>query len=142
MDKGKSDDMKPMAEQLTYADILFKGAWSGIFLLLVTYGIYLSGILTPQVEIPVVIANWDKGVNEYLHITHSPHGWGWTAMIGKGDFLNYVGLALLALLTIVCYGVLTAGYYKRKDWPYAIIAVLEILVLSVAASGILGSGGH
>ena len=56
--------------------------------------------------------------------------------------MNFLGLALLALMTIVCYCVLLNGYTKRKDWIYLTIAVLEILVLTVAASGILGSGGH
>ena len=45
-------------------------------------------------------------------------------------------------MTIVCYLVLVRGYSRQKDWIYAAIAVLEIVVLSVAASGILGAGGH
>jgi hypothetical protein len=38
--------------------------------------------------------------------------------------------------------VLVRGYSRQKDWIYTAIAVLEIVVLSVAASGILGTGGH
>jgi hypothetical protein len=34
------------------------------------------------------------------------------------------------------------GYLRQKNWIFAIIAFLEILVLSLAASGILGTGGH
>jgi hypothetical protein len=45
-------------------------------------------------------------------------------------------------MTIFCYLVLVRGYLCKKDWIYAVISVLEILVLSLAASGILGSGGH
>ena len=85
---------------------------------------------------------WGKGVGEYLELTHSPHGWGWVALLSTGDFLNYLGFAFLALMTIFLYLVLVRGYIRQKDWIYAVIAVLEIVVLSVAASGILGAGGH
>ena len=70
-----AEDLKPMPEQLLYADILFKGAWLGIFLMMVTYSIYVFGIVTPHVDLNLVVQNWNKGVNEYLAITHSPHGW-------------------------------------------------------------------
>jgi hypothetical protein len=85
---------------------------------------------------------WGKGVSEYLEMTHSPHGWGWVSLLGRGDFLNYIGFVLLALMTILCYLVLLRGYVRQKNWIFACIALLEILVLSIAASGILGSGGH
>jgi hypothetical protein len=60
----------------------------------------------------------------------------------KGDFLNYAGFALLALMTILCYLVLVRGYIRQKNWIFAGIALLEIVVLSLAASGIFGGGGH
>jgi hypothetical protein len=31
---------------------------------------------------------------------------------------------------------------RKKDWIFAAISILEIIVLSLAASGILGGGGH
>jgi len=77
-----------------------------------------------------------------LELTHSPHGWGWVALLSKGDFLNYIGFVLLALMTILCYLVLLRGYIRHKNWIFSTIAFLEIVVLSIAASGILGSGGH
>lgn len=137
-----TDDLKPMPEQLRYANILFIGAWIGIFLMIISYIIYLGGILSPHVD-PVLIAqNWDKGIDEYLHITHSPHGWAWLNLLSRGDYANFIGLTLLAVLTIFCYFFLIVGYRKRKDWAYFFICILEVLVLALAASGILGSGGH
>jgi hypothetical protein len=142
MSNQQDDSLKPMPEQITYANLLLFGAWTGIFLLMITYFIYLGGFISPHVDISLVTSNWDKGVNEYLEITQSPQGWGWAALLHKGDFLNYIGLALLALLTIVCYFILMVGYKKQKDWAFFTISLLEILVLSLAASGIFGSGGH
>ncbi|MFH1076699.1 MAG: DUF1634 domain-containing protein [Pseudomonadota bacterium] len=142
MSVQQNSSLKPMPEQITYANILFVGAWGGIFLMAITYFIYLANILPPHVDISVVIQNWDKGVDEFMKITNSPHGWGWATMLNKGDFLNYLGMAMIALLTIVCYIVLLIGYHSRKDWIYFTICIMEVLVLSLAASGILGSGGH
>ena len=133
---------RPSKEQVIYANILVIGVWIGLALLFVTYAVYLSGLMPSHVDISLITGNWDKGVNEYLEITHSPHGWGWLTLLGNGDFLNYIGLAFLAFMTIVCYLVLIKGYVAKKDWIYAAIAFLEIMVLSIAASGLLGSGGH
>ena len=134
--------LKPSREQIIYANLLIIGVWLGIFILVTTYVIYLTEILPSHVELTLIPKVWGKGVAEYLEITHSPHGWGWVHLLAKGDFLNYIGFVLLALMTIFCYLVLVRGYARQKNWIFTAIAVLEIIVLSVAASGILGSGGH
>jgi hypothetical protein len=142
MSKPVYQSTKPMPEQLAYANLLFIGAWVGIVFMIITYVIYVGGILSPHVDFALITQNWDKGVNEYLHITKSPHGWGWLNLLNRGDFINFLGIALLAVLTLICYLFLIAGYKKRKDWAYFVIAVLEVAVLALAASGILGAGGH
>jgi hypothetical protein len=134
--------LKPSRDQIIYANILTIGVWSGIFVLVATYAIYLSGLLSSHVDMSLIPKLWGKGVDEYLEITHSPHGWGWVSLLSKGDFLNYVGFALLALMTILCYLVLLRGYIRQRNWIFFTIAFLEIVVLSIAASGMLGSGGH
>ncbi len=134
--------LKPSKEQIIYANLLSMGMIAGIIIMVATYIVYLTGLLPSHVDLATICANWGKGIHEYLEITHSPTGWGWTALLGKGDFLNYIGFVLLALMTIFCYIVLVRGYSRKKDWIYAVIAVLEIIVLTVAASGLLGSGGH
>ena len=137
-------DNKPATppEQIIYANLLLIGVWFGLFLLLVTYTLYLSGVLPPHLPISEVPNKWSIGVDQYLHETHSPHGWGWTSLLNKGDFLNYVGFAFLALTTIGCYLALMRVYIRTKDWLFSTICALEIAVLLVAASGLLGSGGH
>jgi disulfide bond formation protein DsbB len=142
MSKQAYQSTKPMPEQLAYANLLFIGAWAGIVLMIITYFIYAGGFLSPHVDSALITQNWDKGVNEYLEITNSPHGWGWLNLLNRGDFLNFIGVVLLAVLTLICYLFLIVGYKKRKDWAYFIIAVLEVAVLALAASGILGAGGH
>lgn len=142
MNEKDNQALKPSREQVIYANILVIGVWTGIAILFTTYFIYLAGILPAHVEMSQVTQLWGKGVSEYLELTHSPHGWAWFGLVTKGDFLNYIGFVLLALMTVVCYLVLLKGYLAKKDWIYATIAFLEIVVLSVAASGIFGGGGH
>ncbi len=142
MNTLKKEDLQPSREQIIYANLLIIGVLAGLIILVTTYAIYVTGILPAHIEISLIPELWGKGVSEYLEITHSPHGWGWVPLLAKGDFLNYIGFALLALMTIFCYLVLVRGYIRQKNWIFTVIAVLEIMVLSVAASGILGSGGH
>lgn len=138
----ENQSLKPSKEQIIYANLLLIGMLASIVIMTITYAIYVSGILPSHIDMSVISANWGKGVHEYLEITQSPQGWGWIALLGKGDFLNFIGFTLLGTLTIFCYLVLVRGFYRQKNWIFFIISVLEILVLSVAASGLLGSGGH
>ena len=142
MSNQNDEALKPSREQFIYANLLIIGVWVGIIILFITYVIYLAGILPPHIPISIIPGVWDKGVDEFLEITRSPNGWGWVSMLTKGDFLNYTGFVLLALMTILCYLVLVRGYIRQRNWIFATIAILEIVVLSLAASGIFGAGGH
>ena len=142
MSTEHKDSAKAMPEQITYAKLLFLFSWLGIFLMVVTYFIYITGILAPHIPLQEVPQHWGKGVGEFLQTTGSPHGWRWLGFLNKGDYLNFLGLVLLAFLTVICYFTLLPAYARRKDRIYFTICVLEIIVLSVAASGILGAGGH
>jgi len=85
---------------------------------------------------------WGMKAKDYIHALNAPTGWGWAAMIGKGDYLNFVGIAMLGGLTILCYLVILPIVMRKKDIPFVVIAVLEVAVLLLAASGILKAGGH
>jgi hypothetical protein len=134
--------IKTPQEQITYANLLFYGCWGALALLAVTYLIYVLGILPPHVSMQEVTALWSGPVGNYLEKANVPHGWGWLALIGKGDFLNFIGVVVLAGMTIVCYLTLIPAFLKEKQTIFAVIAVLEVLVLTLAASGIVGGGGH
>ena len=142
MNASHQDRPATPPEQIIYANLLLIGVWFGLFLLMATYGLYLSGLVPAHVPIPEVPNSWSVGVDQYLHQTHSPHGWGWIRLLHKGDFLNFAGFAFLALTTIFCYFVLMRAYFRTKDWLFFVICVLEIMILAVAASGVLGTGGH
>lgn len=141
MNENKMKTAAP-PEQVRYANILFYGCWGAIFLLFVTYFLYVFGILEPHVPLDELSGYWSQGVHHYVETAKVPLGWGWVALLGSGDFLNFIGIVILAALTIVAYLTLIPAYLKQKDIPFLIIVVLEILVLSLAASGVLVVGGH
>lgn len=129
-------------EQLAYAKLLDTGMKLGLLSIIITFVIYLAGILPPHVPVNDLPNYWKLPVKQYLEVTHIPHGWAWIGMAAKGDFLNFFGIAFLAGVTIICYIRIVPILFRKKDTIYAVLAILEVLVLTLAASGLLKSGGH
>lgn len=136
------DSVHASPEQTAYADILFYGCWVGLGVMLITYLIYVFGILSPHVPLEQLPDYWSKPVSHYLQEAGAPTGWGWAALLGQGDFLNFLGIALLAGLSILCYLRVIPALFRKNDKVMGFIAVTEVIVLLLAASGIFGSGGH
>ena len=136
------NDIKASPAQLRYADTLFYGALLGFVTMLVTYALYVFGVLTPQIPLEEMPRLWSQSAAAYRAAGNIPQGWGWLALVGKGDMCNFIGIAFLAALTIICFVQLAIGLLRQKQWIMAVIAILEVLVLSLAASGVLVAGGH
>jgi hypothetical protein len=134
--------VKASGEQLTYANILNKGMLIGILILLITYAIYVAGILPTFFPVEDIPKYWTKSVKVFTHDLGAPTGWNWLGLVGKGDYLNFIGIAILAAVSIFCYLAILPGLIRKKDTPLVVIVILEVLVLVLAASGILKSGGH
>ena len=127
-------------EQVLYARILGKGMYLGLLILFITFAIYVFGIMEPYVPTEKLTTLWSMNVHDYLTTVNTPTGWGWTGLLGYGDFVNFIGIALLAGVTIICYASIVPVLLKNNDKVFAVIAILEVLVLVLAASGILASG--
>jgi hypothetical protein len=134
--------------QLRYASILEIGVDTGLLLLVVTFALYVSGLVAPAVPVEELPRYWSLNVHDYLEATNADHvrhahaitGWGWVTMIRKGDYLNYVGIAQLAGVTIICFLAIIPALLRRHDRAYAVMAACEVLVLVLAASGVLAVG--
>ncbi len=142
MSENAKHDGKASPAQITYANMLFYGAWSGLGILVLTYFLYISGIVPPHVPLKEIPLLWSQPVHTYLELGHVPVGWGWLALIGQGDFLNFIGIVILASMTLVCYIPLIPSLLKHGEKALATMAALEILVLALAASGLVNGGGH
>ena len=137
-----SDKTKASEEQLIYAKSLNWGMIIGFFALTTAFLLYMFGVLPNFVPIEDLPNHWGKNVHSFNHDLHTPTGWGWLAYVGTGDYLNFVGIAFLAGLTVVCYLAIIPTLVRKKDHAYLVIAVVEVAVLLLAASGILKMGGH
>jgi hypothetical protein len=129
-------------EQLAYAQLLDGGMKLGLLALVVTFLVYVSGALPARIPVADLPRYWSMPVKEYLAATGVHPGWGWVGLIGHGDFLNFVGIAFLAGVTLVCYLAIVPIFVRKKDLVFAGIAILEVLVLALAASGVLDAGAH
>jgi hypothetical protein len=129
-------------EQLAYAQVLDLGMKLGLLLLVLTFALYVTGLVSPHIPVTELPRYWSLPVKQYLAATGIHAGWSWLGMLGRGDFLNFLGFAFLAAVAIVCYVAITPIFFRKSDRVYAALAVLEVAVLTLAASGLLKVGGH
>ena len=193
-DHNKSKGASP--EQLLYADILEKGMYVGLALMLITFLIYMTGIMKPAIPVEQISNYWKMPVSakaghggkdghaakeaapvaaatatatpgavpavapaaehtekpkpayldsinkDFLHLEKPPTGWAWVNLLGYADFLNFLPVAMLAGVTILCYAAIIPGLFRRKDTAYAVMAMAEVAILVLAASNVLSVGGH
>lgn len=128
--------------QTIYADLLFYGCWISLFVMALTYAAYVSGLVAPHVPLENVTRYWSEPVEHYIREAGAPVGWGWLALLNRGDFLNFAGMVLLAGMSIICYLRILPVLLRNKQTIMAAIAVLEVLVLLLAASGLVSGGSH
>lgn len=127
-------------EQVVYANILYYGGIAGIIFLAIAFALYVSGTLPSYVSPHELPELWTHETHEYIEKTGIPIGWGWINMVIYGDIFNLLALAFLAAITIICYMVVIPVFLKKRDFIYVVFALAEIVILLLAASGILQAG--
>lgn len=127
-------------EQVAYAKVLQAGMIFGFVVLVVAFGLYVFGVLEPFVPHDQLPNYWKLPAKEYLHATGAPTGWGWASLVNRGDYSTFIGIAILSLVTIVCYLRIIPMFHRNGDKPYLVISILEVVVLALAASGLLVAG--
>lgn len=129
-------------EQMVYAKVLNLGMKVGLAALVISFALYVLGIMEPHIPLQDLPKYWKLPVHEYLKQTNIHQGWSWLYMLNKGDFLNFIGIAFLAGVSIICYLSIIPSLFRKKDTIYAVLAIVEVAVLALAASGLLKGGGH
>lgn len=141
MDEQPDATLEPTPEQVLYAGVLAKGMYVGLACLFVTFALYVFGFMGPCIPLDELPREWTKNVDEYLAGAGIEAGWSWVGMLRYGDFVNFLGIAILAGVTVLSYLVIIPLLIKSRDLIYAVLAAIEVLVLVAAASGII-AGGH
>jgi len=122
-----------MSEEQIYARWLDAGTRLGFAVLVASFAAYVFGALDPHVpphELPLL---WGLPVDHYVAAANAPTGWGWLALVVKADYLNYLGVALLASVTLAAYARIIQVLLAQGERLRAGIAALQVVVLVVAA---------
>jgi len=127
-------------EAIIYAKILKYGSLIGIVAMIITFLIYIFGIMPAYVSPEKIPQLWHLTAHEFLEHIHLKSGWDWLHYLNYGDMFNYVGIVFLAALTIVGYVAIIPLLFASGARAVGIIAVVEVLILVLAASGILQAG--
>jgi hypothetical protein len=126
--------------QQVYARWLAIGSRLGLAVLVASFVAYVAGWIAPLVPLQDLPRLWSQPVAQVLHSTGQPTGWGWLALLRHGDVLNLLGIALLATCSVPCLLRVAPIYARERDRAFVLLCLLEVVVLVVAASGIIGAG--
>lgn len=125
------------APQLRYAQVLEWGARAGLVVLAASFLAYLAGWLPAQVAPQDLPRYWSQPVAVYLAQTGSPSGWGWLALLHRGDMLGLAGIAILAGCSAPALLALVPLYLAQRDRAFLALCLLQAAVLVGAASGVI-----
>lgn len=120
-----------------YARWASLGTRIGLALLVCTFAVYVLALLQPLVAVERLPALWALPAERYLAQTGAPAGWGWLTSLGHADYLNMLGIALLANVTLLCYLRLLVSFLHERNRLQSALVALQIVVLLAAASGLL-----
>ncbi|MBK6980414.1 MAG: DUF1634 domain-containing protein [Betaproteobacteria bacterium] len=136
-----SDTPGPAADQARYARLLAIGTSSGLALLVALFALYMLGIVEPQVAHERLPDLWTLPAERFLEEAGIRDGWGWVALVHRGDILTLVGIVALAICSVPCLVAVIPVYWAAGQRVLVAICAVEAVVIVFAASGLVG-GGH
>ena len=133
----ETSDFENASEQQLYARIVYHMNHLGLFVLIVGFVLYLTGMLARHVPLEDLHKYWSLPLDQYLEKTGAPTGWQWISELGYGDAAPLLGVAVLASITIVCYLVLFFKFLQRGIRPLVAITVIELFLMLLSASNLI-----
>ena len=124
-------------EHRVYARWLDIGTRTGLVLLIVGFGVYVFGVLEPHIAPHDLARFWALPLDGHIRATGAPTGWSWLGLLHKGDYLNFIGIAVFAGITILCYARIIPVFIARGERLHAAIAAAQLLVLAAALTGLV-----
>ena len=126
--------------QRRYARWLAWGTRVGLACLVLGFVAYVIG-LAPHVPIEKLPALWQLQSAQVLRETGLRPGWHWATLLHRSDMLVLAAIALLSSVSIACVAAVMPLFARRGERVFVAICALQVLVLLLAASGLL-AGGH
>jgi hypothetical protein len=123
-----------------YGRVLHYLVLVGFIFLGATFLVYALGLLPSYMNANRVPEVWHLPADEAVAETERPEFWAWIVNLDRADLLSLGSLAVLSATTPVGFLVLVVVFLRRRDFAYALMVALQVAVLVLAASGLVG--GH
>lgn len=136
MPDSRLDPTRPSTPPTQYVNLLFSGSWYALFVMLITYTLYVGDMLSAYVPLPQMPWYWTLPAREYLSRIQVPSGWAWLHLAGHGDFLNVSVIALLLGLSLICSLSLLFALLRQGDRTLVVLLALELALMGLAAAGV------
>jgi hypothetical protein len=120
-------------EREVYARWLAWGTSIALVVLIASFLAYVLALRDPHLPPQELAKLWAFPVDHYIAASGAPTGWGWLQLLHKSDYLIFLAVAVLGLITVVCYARIVPLLLAQGERWRAVIAVLQILVLLGAA---------
>jgi hypothetical protein len=124
-------------EELRYAKVLQIATRLGLVLLVLSFLVYMSGLVPALVPVDQLSQYWGLSAREFVTATHTPTGWAWVGLVGYGDVLNVAAIAFLGGVSGLCLLAVLPLLVRRGDWVHVLVALAQIAVLVLSASNLL-----
>ncbi|NTV07739.1 MAG: DUF1634 domain-containing protein [Chlorobium limicola] len=122
--------------QLVYASVLDVVSHIGMALIAAGFLIYVLKLLPLTVSIEDVAAHWHMRAADMNRILTVPSGWSWVQDPLHGDVLSYFSVVFLSMAAMICLVSVIPVFLGEKNRTYALIALLQVMVLAAAVVGI------
>ena len=120
-------------DQEVYARWLDWGTRIALVVLIASFLAYAFALFDPHLPPRELVKLWAFPVDHYIAASGAPTGWGWLQLLHKSDYLIFLGVALLGLVTVLCYARILPLLLGQGERLRAAIAVAQIIVLLGAA---------
>ena len=121
------------ADQQVYARWLEWGTRTALVVLIASFVAYVFALRDPHLPPQELARLWAFPVDHYIAASGAPTGWGWLALLHKSDYLIFLAVALLGLVTVLCYARIVPVLLAQGERWRAAIAIVQIVVLLAAA---------
>ena len=142
MSNGPNPNSIPGIEpvQQTFASMLIWLVRVALAFLFVSFVIYAAGLVPSPIPLDDVPDLWHLSASEYAARTDLALGWSWLRALDQGRTLVFAALVLFPTGTMLLLAVTVVLYLRQRVPAYALIAFFELVVLIIAATGLLATG--
>lgn len=127
-------------EQIRYAEWLRWSGWLGLAVLTGAFVVYVIGVLPTVLPVEHLPQLWRLPSSELMQRHGLEGGWSWIRLLGRGDMLNLLGIAILSGCSALPLLAVTGIYLRRGERIFAVLCLLQVAVLALAASGLIAPG--